>query len=77
MGCKMKRIIKLIKMSKENQSQLSKEVGISHVAIHKIMKGKTKDIRLSTAFKLADALGVDINEFREEKADDHQTILKR
>ncbi|WP_417882751.1 helix-turn-helix domain-containing protein [Aerococcus kribbianus] len=44
--------------------QLSKKMGVSPTQVHKILTGKSKDMKLSTAFKLADALGVDINEFR-------------
>ncbi|PMC80481.1 XRE family transcriptional regulator [Aerococcus viridans] len=49
-----------------NPYQLSKKMGVSPTQVHKILTGKSKDMKLSTAFKLADTLGVDINEFREE-----------
>lgn len=52
-----------------NPYQLSKKMGVSPTQVHKILTGKSKDMKLSTAFKLADALGVDINEFREEGQD--------
>lgn len=46
--------------------KLGKKAGVDHAMIYKLLQGKQKDLMLSTAFKLADALNVDINEFREE-----------
>lgn len=66
----MKKIIKIINQNKDSQSELARKTGISHVAIYNIRTGKSKDISLSTAFKLADVLGVDINEFREDGEDE-------
>lgn len=63
----MKKIMKIIQESEYTQSELARKIGVSHVAIHNIRTGKASDISLSTAFKLADALNVDIKEFREEK----------
>lgn len=34
--------------------------------LYRILKGINKDINLSTAFKIADALNIDINELRGE-----------
>lgn len=59
--------MKLIDNNKDSQSELARKKGLSHVTIHNIRTGKVKDISLSTAFKLADALGADINEFRKEE----------
>lgn len=53
-----------------NPYQLSQRMGVSPTQVHKILTGKSKDMKLSTAFKLADALGVDINEFREDEDDE-------
>lgn len=33
--------------------------------LYRLLSEKHKDVTLTTAFKLAEALGVDINEFRE------------
>ena len=35
--------------------------------IYALRKGSTKEISFNKVIKIADALGVDINEFREEK----------
>lgn len=62
----MKRLIDLINKDERNLYQLSKDADVNYALIHRIMSGKTKkNIWLDTAFKLADALGVDVNEFRE------------
>lgn len=49
-----------------NAYQLSKRTGLNHVTIGRLIHGEGKTMYLSTAFKLADVLGIDINEFREE-----------
>ena len=46
---------------------LSKKTGISESMIYALRKGSTKEISFNKVIKIADALGVDINEFREEK----------
>lgn len=61
-----KKIKELIDNSKLTRHQIAQRVGVNHSVIYKIYDGTTKEIKISTAFKLADALGVDINEFREE-----------
>lgn len=53
--------------NKTNALQLSKKIGVSHTTISRLLNGERSDMKLSTAFKLADALDVDVNEFREEK----------
>lgn len=63
----MKHIIKLINESTKSRYQISKETSIAASNLSRIVHGKQHDITLDTAFKLADSLGVDINEFREEK----------
>lgn len=56
----------IIKKDKRNLYRLSKDAGVEYSLVHNIVNSKTKhSIRLDTAFKLADALGVDVNEFRE------------
>lgn len=63
----MERIIELI--SKDNRSlyKIAKDAGVDYALLHRIVTRKTKKhIWLDTAFKLADALGVDVNEFRKE-----------
>lgn len=48
-------------------NSLAKEIGVEHSTIIRLINGKSKDMKLSTAFKLADALGVNVNEFRKEE----------
>lgn len=60
------KIQHLVSVSGKTANQISKETGINHTSLYRLMDGTNKDMRLSTAFKLADALGVDINEFKEE-----------
>lgn len=61
----MKQIIRLINNSKKTRYQISKETNIPQSTLSRIIHGKQKNIELDTAFKLADALEIDINEFRE------------
>lgn len=59
-----------ILISKDERSlyQLAKDSELDYALLHRIVNGKVKkNIWLDTAFKLADTLGVDINEFREKK----------
>lgn len=63
----MNKLSKIIIEKGTTPYKLSKKAGVDHAAIYKIIQGKQKDIMLQTAFKIADALEVDINEFREEK----------
>lgn len=64
-------IVKLINSDDRTMYQLAKEAGVDYALIHRLVNGKVKkNIWLDTAFKLADALGVDINEFREEINDE-------
>lgn len=44
-------------------------------ALYRLLSGEREDVLLSTAFKLADVLGVDFNEFREEKKDESITNI--
>lgn len=63
--CKRK-LQHLVFESEKNIHQIAKDIGISHTTLSRIVNGNQTDMKLSTAFKLADALGVDINEFRKE-----------
>ena len=57
----------IVSNSNKSLNQLGKEIGVSHTTLTRIVNGDQEDMKLSTAFKLADALGVDINEFREDE----------
>ncbi|MDK7716059.1 helix-turn-helix domain-containing protein [Aerococcus urinae] len=53
--------------SEKNMHQLSVITKIDHARLYRLKNGQVKEMTLSNAFKLADALGVDINKFREEE----------
>ena len=61
-----KKIQKLVSNDDKKYSAISKAIGISHTTLYHLMTGKTTDMKLSTAFKLADYFGIDVNEFRKE-----------
>lgn len=63
----MKKLDSFMKEKGLTPFKLGKKAGVDHAMIYKLLQGKQKDLMLSTAFKLADALEVDINEFREER----------
>lgn len=58
-----KRTIELLKEFNMSQYRLIKETCLDKTTIQSIMKGKTKDIRLSTIFLIADAFDMTISEF--------------
>lgn len=71
-GYKMnkEKLKQLIKQSGKSINAIQVEADMKAGALYRLLSGKHKDVTLTTAFKLADALGVDINEFREEKNDE-------
>lgn len=61
------KIQQLIGEDPRSLYQIAKDADLDYALLHRLIKGKVKkNIWLETAFKLADALGVDINEFRED-----------
>ncbi|MGY4105106.1 helix-turn-helix domain-containing protein [Ignavigranum ruoffiae] len=60
----------LINQSGKSVYQVQTEAGMNSGSLYRFLDGKTKEINLRVAFKLADALGVDVNEFREETDND-------
>ncbi|MCZ0717857.1 helix-turn-helix domain-containing protein [Aerococcus kribbianus] len=60
------KIKELLQKSGKTLNKISTETGIVHSKLYKIKNGQQQGLKLQDAFKLADALGVDINEFREE-----------
>lgn len=58
-----KRTSELLKEHNMSQYRLIKETCLDKTTIQSIMKGKTKDIRLSTIFLIADAFDITISEF--------------
>lgn len=63
------KIKNLIEKSGKSVYQVQSEVGLSQGQLYRILSGRTKDIYLSTAFKLADSLGVNVEDLRKEKND--------
>lgn len=61
------KIQELLKNSEKTLNKISTETGIVHSKLYKIKNGQQQGLKLQDAFKLADALGVDINEFREDE----------
>lgn len=55
-------IAKAIKIA-GGQLQLANQVGISQAAVHKLLSGKSKDMKLSTAKAISKATGISIEEF--------------
>lgn len=56
----------LIAQSGKSIFQIQNEAGMTSGSLYKLLNGTSDDIGLKRAFKLADALGVDINEFRDK-----------
>ena len=62
----MEKVIELLKSDGRTMYQIAKEVGINPSSMSRILRGEQKSLNLNTAFKLADVLGVDVNEFRKK-----------
>ena len=58
-----KRTSELLKNNNISQYRLIKETCLDKTTIQSIMKGKTKDIKLSTIFLIADVFNMSISEF--------------
>lgn len=58
------KIAELLDKSNMKPYTLSRKAGVDAAMVYRLIEGSQKDIMLSTAFKIADALGVDVNEFR-------------
>lgn len=67
------KLKQLIEQSGKTIHQIQEAAGMSSGSVYKLLSGKSKDVELKRAFKLADALGVDINEFREETGNDQMS----
>lgn len=55
----------LIKNSQKSINSIQEETGMKSGALYRLLSGEREDVLLSTAFKLADVLGIDVNEFSE------------
>lgn len=62
----LEKIKNLIKADNRTLYRLSKDSGLEYSLLHNLINNNKKGIRLDTAFKLADALGVDVNAFRDK-----------
>ena len=58
-----KRTSELLKENNISQYRLIKETCLDKTTIQSIMKGKTKDVKLSTIFLIADVFNMTISEF--------------
>ena len=56
----------LVEQSGKTIHQIQNEAEMTSGSLYKLLSGDSKDIELKRAFKLADALGVDVNEFRDK-----------
>ncbi|MEB7388727.1 helix-turn-helix domain-containing protein [Aerococcus viridans] len=63
-------ILNFIKNNELSTRQIALKANISSQNLYNFLNGKLKSMDVNTAFKLADALGVDINEFREDEEDE-------
>lgn len=61
----MYNLNRIIKKSGLTPHQVSKKAGIDHTVIYKLLSGERKDMYLSSAIKIADALEISLDEFRE------------
>jgi|GEM_PF-3514450 len=62
------RLKKLVEQSDKTINQIQIDANLKSGQLYRILNGTHKDVTLTTAFKLADVLGVDINEFRKDGA---------
>ncbi|MGX7178833.1 helix-turn-helix domain-containing protein [Facklamia hominis] len=62
------KIQQLISEDSRSLYQIAKDADLDYALLHRLVNGKVKkNVWLDTAFKLADVLGVDVNEFRKEE----------
>lgn len=62
----VKKLNELVEQSGKTIRQIQIEADLNSGQLYRILSGVTKDITLTTAFKIADALEVDVNIFRKE-----------
>lgn len=60
-----KKLKQIIEKSGKTINAVQDEADMKSGALYRLLSGDHKDITLTNAFKLADALNVDVNEFRE------------
>lgn len=64
------KVLHLVEGSGKTYHAISKDIGVSHTTLYHLMTGNSRDMKLSTAFKIADYFGIDVNEFKESKKDE-------
>lgn len=62
------KLNKIISDSGMTINEVQDKAKMKSGSLYRLLSGTYKDVRLTTAFNLADALGFDINEFREEES---------
>lgn len=55
----------MLEKKEKTMFQIAKETGLGVATVHEIVTGKRKGVRVETALKISDALGIDIREFIE------------
>lgn len=55
---------RIVKESKLTPQEIAQKANIDYTIIYKIMSGQRKDMYLSTAIKIADALSISLDEFK-------------
>ena len=70
MGVNMdnQKLKQLIEKPGKSINAIQEESGMKSGTLYRLLSGKHKDLTLTNAFNLADALGVDINEFRKDES---------
>ena len=63
----VKKLNELVEQSGKTIRQIQIEADLNSGQLYRILSGVTKDITLTTAFKIADALDVDVNIFRKDE----------
>lgn len=64
----IKKLRQIIDKSGKTINAIQEESGMKSGTLYRLLSGKHKDLTLTNAFNLADALGVDINEFRKDES---------
>lgn len=68
------RIKKLLEENKKSRYKLEKETCLDRTTFQAMFKGKTKDVRLSTIRVVAEAFGMSLKEFFDDKIFDFEKL---
>lgn len=59
---KNEELEELLKKTGMNMAELARKVGLGPATVHEVFTGVRKDIKISTALKIADELGIEVRE---------------